>query len=402
VKKAEKQEIDVAKELAFVIINPYTLAKSRTGGVIARCVGRTDLDLVGARMFAPSDALINEYVELIRAGEKDSDVGQMIADYVSENYRPDAVTGKSKRVMLLMFEGENAVNKIWHIAGSSTKNMYSGLTIRDTYGDFILNDDGSVRYYEPAVLVAPTVKRAEATLRLWAKYSDECGGIVNAAGDVPVDDNTETTLVMLKPDNFRFPSLRAGNIIDILSRSSLRIVGAKKFAMTVPQAEEFYGPVVDALTDKFEMIGSGRAAAVLSREFGFKVDTDDVKELCQKLGHKFATAQFSNIVKFITGLTPEEYKSKLAAAEENGEEHKFDGCLALVYEGPNAIKTIRDILGPTDPSKAAPGSVRKEFGSDIMVNAAHASDSTENAQREMRIIDIAGDTIKPLVKKYYG
>ncbi len=393
----------MAKELAFVIINPYTLAKSRTGGVIARCVGRTDLDLVGARMFAPSEELVNEYVDHIKKNEQDSEVGQMVADYVSRYYRPDAVTGKSKRVMLLLFEGENAVNKIWHIAGSSTKNMYSGLTIRDTYGDYILNDDGSVQYYEPAVLVAPTVKRAEATLRIWNKYSEECGGIVDSGIDQDNDTDIETTLVMLKPDNFRFPSLRAGNIIDILSRSGLRIVGVKKFAMTVPQAEEFYGPVVDALTGKFEMIGAGGAAKALTREFGFEVTKDDTKELCRKLGRKFAEAQFSSIVKFITGLTPEEYKAKVADASANGEEHKFEGCLALVYEGENAIQIIRDILGPTDPSKAAPGSVRKEFGSDIMVNAAHASDSTENAQREMKIIDIEGDSfIIDVVKKYYG
>ena len=83
----------MSKELAFVIINPYTLAKSRTGGVIARCVGRTDLKLVGARMFAPSEELVNEYVNLIRVNEQDSLIGQMIADYVNDNYRPDATTG---------------------------------------------------------------------------------------------------------------------------------------------------------------------------------------------------------------------------------------------------------------------------------------------------------------------
>ena len=44
--------------------------------------------------------------------------------------------------------------------------------------------------------------------------------------------------------------------------------------------------------------------------------------------------------------------------------------------------------GPTDPSKAQPGSVRREFGQDIMVNAAHASDSPENAEREMKIIKV--------------
>ena len=63
----------------------------------------------------------------------------------------------------------------------------------------------------------------------------------------------------------------------------------------------------------------------------------------------------------------------------------------LRYEGPDAVAKIRDILGATDPTKARPGSIRREFGTNIMVNAAHASDSVENARREMRILDVAND-----------
>ena len=48
------------KELAYVLINPYTIRKSRTGGVIARYLSRTDLKLVAARMFGPSQALAEE------------------------------------------------------------------------------------------------------------------------------------------------------------------------------------------------------------------------------------------------------------------------------------------------------------------------------------------------------
>jgi len=68
----------------------------------------------------------------------------------------------------------------------------------------------------------------------------------------------------------------------------------------------------------------------------------------------------------------------------------------------DAVRKIRTLLGPTDPSKASPGSVRREFGSDIMVNAAHASDSPANAEREMRIIRVEEDTIAPWVEKFYG
>jgi nucleoside diphosphate kinase len=64
-----------------------------------------------------------------------------------------------------------------------------------------------------------------------------------------------------------------------------------------------------------------------------------------------------------------------------------------VYEGHEAIRKIRDVLGPTDPSKAPPGSIRREFGSTIMVNAAHASDSVENAGRELGIVRMAQENL---------
>ena len=74
---------------------------------------------------------------------------------------------------------------------------------------------------------------------------------------------------------------------------------------------------------------------------------------------------------------------------------------AVVYEGPDAVAKIRGVLGPTDPRKAPPGTIRRELGQDIMVNAAHASDSVENAKREMGIIKITEDNLKPLVEEFY-
>ena len=410
----------MARELAFVLINPYTISKSRTGGVIARYVGRTDLEFVGARMIGPNEELVKQYAALVRKSEPDSRIAGMIARYIEEAYAPNPDSGRPRRVLLLLFEGEDAVHKIWEITGSATTNSASGQTIRDTYGDFVLNESGDVQYFEPAVLTAPNVRRAGMTLKLWSRYTSECGGIVASAMDVPEGDEVEQTLVMLKPDNFRVPSLRAGNIIDILSRSGLRIVAAKKFSMTVPEAEEFYGPVREALAAKFEDIGAARAAAVLSREFEIDIVPEEMKGLCRELGPKFAQTQFESIVQFMTGCGYADYRKHVAASKNvagrlrgfwarmTGTETSTpgtggrEGCLALVYEGVNAVKTIRDILGPTDPSKAEPGSVRREFGSNIMVNAAHASDSPDNARREMKIIKVDEDKIKTLVEKYYG
>jgi nucleoside diphosphate kinase len=60
------------------------------------------------------------------------------------------------------------------------------------------------------------------------------------------------------------------------------------------------------------------------------------------------------------------------------------------------------VLGPTDPSKAPPGSIRREFGSTIMVNAAHASDSPENAKREMAIVNVGENNFRQIVEDTYG
>ena len=387
----------MANELAFVIINPYSIAKSRTGGVISRFMGRTDLRFVGARMYGPSSDLAMEYAELVRDADPEHvETCGLIADYIKRSFRPDKESGKPRRVMLLLFEGENAVEKIWELTGSATLKSGSGQTIRDTYGDYVLNSKGEVQYFEPAVLVSPTVERAAETLKLWAKYSRHDGGIIECAADVPEGDSIEKTLVMLKPDNFRHQSSRAGSIIDLLSRSGLRIVAIKRFGMTVGQAHDFYGPVRDVLKRKFCDIGLPRACTAISREFGFEVSSEAMDTMCQSLAPAFAQSQFESIVEFMTGYKPAD------VAEEEWPTAGKVKSFGLVYEGRDAISKIRHLIGSTDPSKAEPGSVRKEFGSNIMVNAVHASDSMENALREMAIIRVDEDTIISKVEEFYG
>ena len=58
-------------------------------------------------------------------------------------------------------------------------------------------------------------------------------------------------------------------------------------------------------------------------------------------------------------------------------------CLPLVLEGENAIQRWRDLMGATDPAKAAAGTIRKEFASSIEANAVHGSDSPESAAVEI-------------------
>jgi nucleoside-diphosphate kinase len=58
-------------------------------------------------------------------------------------------------------------------------------------------------------------------------------------------------------------------------------------------------------------------------------------------------------------------------------------CLPMVLEGENAIQRWRDLMGATDPAKAAPGTIRKEFASSIEANAVHGSDAPETAAFEI-------------------
>ena len=116
----------MSKELAFVMINPYSLAKSRTGGVIARIIGRTPLDFVAARMFGPGKQLIQEFADVVRASYADDDpeVGALLSDYILRAYGPNPADGRPRRVMLLLFEGDHAVDRVAEITGLLKKTHH--------------------------------------------------------------------------------------------------------------------------------------------------------------------------------------------------------------------------------------------------------------------------------------
>ena len=57
--------------------------------------------------------------------------------------------------------------------------------------------------------------------------------------------------------------------------------------------------------------------------------------------------------------------------------------LAMVLEGDDAVAKNREIMGATDPAKAAPGTLRKDFATDVEKNTVHGSDSPENAAVEI-------------------
>lgn len=58
--------------------------------------------------------------------------------------------------------------------------------------------------------------------------------------------------------------------------------------------------------------------------------------------------------------------------------------IALALQGEEVITKVRDLLGPTNSKEAAPGTIRGDFGLDVMVNVCHASDSAEAAEAELK------------------
>lgn len=67
--------------------------------------------------------------------------------------------------------------------------------------------------------------------------------------------------------------------------------------------------------------------------------------------------------------------------------------MAMVWEGPNAVAAVRQTMGATRPTEAAPGSVRHDFGLEVGRNITHASDSVENAKGEIKLWFDADDLV---------
>jgi nucleoside diphosphate kinase len=353
-----------SEELSYAIITPYSMRKSRTGGIVGRLISRTGLDLVGGRMFAPSAELTKRYAETIvtETDARHRATQELLRDYVLKNFTAK-VDGQRPRVLLLVFRGPDAVGKVHRTVGHIVHERTSGETIRDTFGDYITDDSGKVTYFEPGVLTDFDPKGVERDLKLWADFSDRDGGILDQVINFPGEAKVEKTLVLIKPDNFKFPNLRPGGVIEVFSRSGLHIIGFKVHRMSVAQAEDFYGPVLPVLE--------------------------------QKLGPASGRENWESIVEFMAGWKPTK------CPPEKREAPGTEKSIAIVYQGLDAVRKIRDVLGPTDPAKAPPGSIRKEFGQTIMINAAHASDSAENAKREMAIVRIDENNFKPLIENFY-
>ncbi len=389
----------MSSELAYVLITPHSIRKSRTGGIVSRLLSRSGLELVAGRMFTPSTELIAAYADSIvtETDPRHRRTQELIREYVLKNFAPSA-DGTRRRVLMLVLRGENAVDITLQVTGHIEHERTSGETIRDTYGDYITDDDGVV-YFEPAALAAPNVATAEANLTLWASYSDTDGGILDSVvpHPTPTDGSAiEQTLVLIKPDNFRFPNARPGAVIETFSRTGLSIIGFQVHHFSVRQAEEFYGPVLDVLQEVFKEPTGRRTRLAAEEELDLPLDEATERQFGELLGPIAGRAHWESLVQFMSGARPSQTPAD--QRDNPGSEQ----CVALIYQGPNAVAKIRRVLGPTDPSKAPSGTIRREFGTTMMINAAHASDSPDNARREIAILDLARNKFKPLIESHFS
>jgi len=386
--------------LSYVIVTPYTIAKSRTGGVVSRLLSRLDLELVGAQIFAADDQFVSSYASIFRrqSDPRNPGASELLASYVERNLGPSG--GRPHRSLLLLFRGQDAYKKLSDICGAlypenRSVESVTGETIRDTYADLIMDrkDAKKVSYFEPAVLTPRNQTNANLVLNLFASWLPGQPNIVeNMVYDAP--ERVERTLVIIKPDNWKFASSKPGSIIDMFSRTGLRIIAMKVHRMSISEALEFYGPVKGALKDKLSPIIGRSAKDAIEAEFKIHLSSDTQEVLTKTVGTEYAYDQFEQIIEFMSGQKPS------ACPLEQMVQPGSVKCLIMVYEGVDACRKIREVLGPTDPSKAPGGTVRREFGSSIMVNTAHASDSPDNARREMQVTRVHENPCGQIIRSY--
>jgi nucleoside-diphosphate kinase len=112
---------------------------------------------------------------------------------------------------------------------------------------------------------------------------------------------------------------------------------------------------------------------------------------------RFEAAGFDVIGCKMTRLDPallREHYAHVASKPFYPEIEQFMGSrpvIMMALQGENIVQRVRDLLGPTDSRKAAKGTIRGDFGTEMMKNVCHASDSVDNAKAELARFFKAGE-----------
>jgi len=330
------------KETTLIVISPLAMQRKLAGVMLSRLMARGQLELEAAMLVNLSAADRNGLSTAIPT----------IADW-------DMASGNT--AMLALLAGENAADKVQTLNADLEFSLGGGL------------------------IASPAAAQLKAALQLVSNMTrrDNLLCAAPAAGE-------ERTLLIIKPENFRAPSVRPGAIIDMLMSLDLKWVGCKVHGMTIADALEFYGPVRQALRSKLGPKIGTKALAAVEKDFDFKFLPAEADKFIECAGNGFADDQFEQIVEFMAGKRPSEVPENELDLPGGAK------CMVLIFDGVDAVAKIRTILGPTNPAQATGGTVRYDFGTNIMVNASHASDSVESYEREGRIVRVNENKISEL------
>src|SRR6184192_4459275 len=129
------------QELSYAMVTPYSMRKSRTGGIVARLISRTGLDVVAGRMFAPGAELVKRYAETIvtETESRHRATQELIREYVRRNFT-GKINGQRPRVLFLVFRGSDAVAKVHRTVGHIVNERTSTQTNSDNFSAYITHD----------------------------------------------------------------------------------------------------------------------------------------------------------------------------------------------------------------------------------------------------------------------
>jgi len=125
-----------------------------------------------------------------------------------------------------------------------------------------------------------------------------------------------------------------------------------------------------------------RTLSILKPDVVSKNQVGGVISYIEKAGLKVIAARMQHL----TQAEAEGFYAVHSARPFFGDLVKFmtsGPVVVMALEGENAVATYRDIMGATDPKKAAAGTIRADFATSIDENACHGSDSLENAKNEI-------------------
>jgi len=136
----------------LILIKPDGLLKSLTGNILT-VISETKLKIIGAKVTQVTRELAQEHYKALKHEEFFGD----LIDYITGKYH-------TKRVLALVYEGEDAINKMRTISGSTNPEKAHPTTIRGKYGRITQK-----KVFENAIHASENEEEAEREIKLWFK-----------------------------------------------------------------------------------------------------------------------------------------------------------------------------------------------------------------------------------------